>query len=412
MTHRNHHEREFEAFLAGEESELARLYRRLPQSEPDPKLDAAVLAMARAAVEPQRMNALRHAKDKHRRPLWVVGLSSAAGVVLAAGLAWQMRGAFNESLPSASNPASPAAARSEREVIPISAIVPPPEPATAETAAIPPPALSVPMPPPAPAAAPAQPAPMAEAARSAPRAAKATPHKREVELAAASADKKDQAPRFETTQPQEPPAAAPAREALADAATDSASNRADGERDLARSTAAPGSSGARPQAFPATAPTDYNSVERKAAIASGTRRDDYGLDAEAGSTDPRVQQEQRARQSRQVTHDKGTGGNGLAAKPASRTVAADAAPAPVLQETAPAPAAASTPASTVATGDADKSAETELQRNARLAPDEWIKKIRELLRAGRRADAIKNVELLRERHPDHVLPDDLRTLHP
>ena len=94
MTHRNHHEREFEAFLAGEESELARLYRRLPQAEPDAKLDAAVLGLARAAVEPQRVNALRHAKSRHPRPWWLVGLSSAAGVVLAAGIAWQMRHGF------------------------------------------------------------------------------------------------------------------------------------------------------------------------------------------------------------------------------------------------------------------------------------------------------------------------------
>jgi len=35
-------EREFEAFLNEEDSRLAALYRKLPQPEPDAKLDAAI----------------------------------------------------------------------------------------------------------------------------------------------------------------------------------------------------------------------------------------------------------------------------------------------------------------------------------------------------------------------------------
>lgn len=61
------------------ERELAALYARLPKAEPDAALDAAVLAQADRAV-PAR-----------RRARWPVALGSAAVLVLAAGLAWQLR---------------------------------------------------------------------------------------------------------------------------------------------------------------------------------------------------------------------------------------------------------------------------------------------------------------------------------
>jgi hypothetical protein len=418
MNHRHHDDRDFEAFLAGEDSDLARLYRRLPQSEPDAKLDAAVLGMARAAVEPQRRNALRHAKDRHRRPLWVVGLSSAAGIVLAAGLAWQMRGAFHDSLPSASPGAAPPAARADREVIPISAIVPPPETAPADAGAAP---VELPVPPAAaPAAPPVAPAPVADAAKPAPRAAKTAPHRREVEVAsAANADKKDQTQRFETEPPREPEAAAPAREALA--AADTSADRAGPEGDVSTTASATGyAAPPRAQPFPGGTVADYNSVERKAAIASGTRRDDYGLDVDAGSTDPLVKQEERARIARQAGKEKGAGGHGLAGRSAA-PVAAETAAAPppaVVAQTTPvaanaaaAPKPATAPAASAA-ATAGQPVNAELQRNAELAPDAWVVKIRELLRAGRKADAIENLELLHRRHPAYMLPEDLRKLLP
>lgn len=405
MTQRNHHEREFEAFLAGEESELARLYRRLPQNEPDAKLDAAVLAMARAAVEPQRVNALRHAKDRHRRPLWLVGLSSAAGVVLAAGLAWQMRGAFNETLPS-SRGAAPPAASAERDVIPISAIVPPPEPAPAA----PPPSPLVTD---VPADEEAAKQRMAESASALPPPAKTAPHRRVTELAA-SADnatdkKKDASARAEPAVPQEPQPPAPAPAVLADTraerpggpATETAAAPARGG-----SVEALGNDGGvpRPQAFPTAGASDHNSVERKAAIATGTRRDDYGVGTDAGSADPLVKQEQRQRVARQAAKESSASGVGLARKPATEPATAAAAPA------AQAEAAASVAPRVPTQAEGASANETELQRNARLKPDEWIIKIRALLRDDRRAAAIENLDLLRERHPDYRIPADLREL--
>jgi len=85
------------------EAELAALYRQLPASEPGPELDAAVL---RAAAEALRDSALpferrgnpRQSGDRvhpqpaarRRRQRWLFSLSSAATVVLAAGIAWQV----------------------------------------------------------------------------------------------------------------------------------------------------------------------------------------------------------------------------------------------------------------------------------------------------------------------------------
>ena len=71
------------------EAELRALYGKLPQNEPGPALDTAVLRAAAAAVSesdaPSR-------KAPAHAPRWLIGLGSAATLVLAAGLAWHMRG--------------------------------------------------------------------------------------------------------------------------------------------------------------------------------------------------------------------------------------------------------------------------------------------------------------------------------
>ncbi|MEP7185058.1 MAG: hypothetical protein ABI767_04405 [Rhodanobacter sp.] len=69
------------------EVELRAFYGKLPQKEPGPALDAAVL---RAAAEAVSAGDTRPGKT--RAPRWLIGLGSAATLVLAAGLAWQMRG--------------------------------------------------------------------------------------------------------------------------------------------------------------------------------------------------------------------------------------------------------------------------------------------------------------------------------
>lgn len=120
------------------EAELAALYRQLPQSEPGPALDAAVLRAAaqaletdatRPAVPVERRKAPREPGDwvhpkpvavtpaasaissRRLRPRWLVGLSSAAAIVLVVGLAWRMRESpRTESAPVASGSVAPAQA--------------------------------------------------------------------------------------------------------------------------------------------------------------------------------------------------------------------------------------------------------------------------------------------------------------
>jgi len=421
MTQRNHHEREFEAFLAGEESELARLYRRLPQSEPDAKLDAAVLALARAAVEPQRVNALRHANVRHRRPVWLVALSSAAGVVLATGIAWQMRNGFNESAAPALRES--ASARTELDVIPISAIVPPAEPAAPPA---PPPAEA-----PAVAATPAAAPPTMAApppAKPMPMQAKTAPHRREVELAAGADAKKDSSPRMDEAAPADalPPERTVATTAQTSAEPLAREGLADAERSRGGTVDKFAAEAAQPRPFPGAAGVpDYNSVERKAAIASGSRRDDYGVDVDAASADPLAKQEQRARVARSAAKEKRPAEEAMAraqsareaerqsapqiaAAPDRSAIPAAAATANAATPAAVAPATSAAPAA--AAGTIGNAASAELQRNATLPPDEWIKRIRELLREERRADALENLALLRRKHPAYVIPGDLREL--
>ncbi len=106
------------------EAELAALYRQLPQNEPGPALDAAILraaAQALAAQDAEAAAAFERRKAPRERgdwvhpkpeavatitpirprepavakrrsaPRWLIGLGSAASLVLVAGLAWRMR---------------------------------------------------------------------------------------------------------------------------------------------------------------------------------------------------------------------------------------------------------------------------------------------------------------------------------
>lgn len=80
------------------EDELAALYRKLPRKEPGPALDAAVLRAAAQAVKTAEPAATK------RRPRWPIALSSAAVLVLAAGLGWRMR-----DMPASTPPVTPGA---------------------------------------------------------------------------------------------------------------------------------------------------------------------------------------------------------------------------------------------------------------------------------------------------------------
>jgi hypothetical protein len=115
MSNKEQFEREFESFLNEEDSRIAALYRKLPRAEPDAKLDAAVLAMARrsAATTP---------RTRARAPRWVPALSAAAVVALAAGIAfrigptvWQEHVVPSAQKPEARNAPAPAPAAANIE---------------------------------------------------------------------------------------------------------------------------------------------------------------------------------------------------------------------------------------------------------------------------------------------------------
>ncbi|SEN35094.1 translation initiation factor IF-2 [Luteibacter sp. UNCMF331Sha3.1] len=114
-----------------DERELAAIYGRLPKDEPDAALDARVRAMAAPRV---------HAR---RRSRWPVAFGSAAAIVLALAVTWQLRDARSP-VPAASHGVAPADALRERDAAPAS---PAPDAAPVATPAPAPP------PPPAPPAA-------------------------------------------------------------------------------------------------------------------------------------------------------------------------------------------------------------------------------------------------------------------
>lgn len=73
-------ERDLDRLLDEGGGELGTLYRRLPRVEPPRRLDRNVLGQAARAVRGKTP----------RRHRWLIGFGSAAGIVLAAGIAWQI----------------------------------------------------------------------------------------------------------------------------------------------------------------------------------------------------------------------------------------------------------------------------------------------------------------------------------
>jgi hypothetical protein len=90
-------DRDLDDLLRDDGGRLGSLYRKLPRYEPPRRLDRAVLGEAARAV---------HSGKPPRRQRWLVGVGSAAGLVLAAGIAWRIgHDAMNENnVPAAAAP--------------------------------------------------------------------------------------------------------------------------------------------------------------------------------------------------------------------------------------------------------------------------------------------------------------------
>jgi hypothetical protein len=110
-------ERDFEAFLSGGDTSLDALYHKLPQTEPDARVDNAVRAMARRAssVTPRPSYA-------HRR--WIPAIGIAAVLTLAAGIGLRLAPQLWQR-PVASLPAEPAPASAPAPAPPAPAAVAP-----------------------------------------------------------------------------------------------------------------------------------------------------------------------------------------------------------------------------------------------------------------------------------------------
>ena len=91
-------DRDIDDLLEDGGGEIGNLYRRLPRYEPPRRLDRAILGEAARAV---------HSGKPPRRQRWIVGVGSAAGLVLAAGIAWRIGNDAMHSPPIAPTESAP-----------------------------------------------------------------------------------------------------------------------------------------------------------------------------------------------------------------------------------------------------------------------------------------------------------------
>ena len=393
-------ERDFEAFLKQDgDSELAALYRKLPRPEPDAKLDAAVLAMAHRALNPQLVAtpSATHPSPVRRRARWLPVLSAVATAVFAIGVAVKMGPQWAER--SAAPASAPGAAARDDGVVHVRTVdapVPPPPPVS----------------PPPPAAANAQavaPPPRQEAARAA----------------------------LKPTAPP-PPMPAPAPRNNVPAAEPLLQADADLRRKELEKAQIGAARAVAPQAFPAQparAP-EMDAVERKQAIAEGAWQRLHDNNAAGAAA-----AESTARAATAPAPRSGAPAAPAAAFEEQRAPAAVAAPAAAAPadsgagqkkdavEPTPAAfgdadaktsAAAAPPARDRALGVSGKLSQdkakreaparaysAETLRNSQLYPESWVAAIRRLIHAGRRDDARENLQLFREKYPDYHLPEDV-----
>ena len=393
-------EREFAAFLAEDDSRLAGLYRKLPQPEPDPRLDAAVRAMAHRALNPELV-ATPQAGSKRRRGRWLPALGAAAGIVFAAGIAFRLGPSWHGDRDEKGAPAS--------DVISVRS-VDAPQPAAPPLSPAPPPAESA-----------------------------ASP----TGAASASATMKLKAQT--ETEAAKPASDVEAREKAA-RLDDNADNRAAAAGGLSK-LEKPAAPATQPQAFPAPArkrASEMDAVERKQIMATGAWQNLHDRDAgkagaspttkaapatadkhpaAAKSAEPQRQEELRSAPlpaQSTVTAPSKPAEAAPPPAPAAAPVPEQFAPPPARTAAAVAPAAksdahASEEAATPAvSGQAAQKKENEKSRsqdpNARLYPEHWLQNIRTMLRENHRDDAVRSLGEFRKMYPDYHLPDDLRDL--
>jgi hypothetical protein len=396
-------ERAFAAFLHEEDSRLAALYRKLPQTEPDPRLDAAVRAMAHRAPNPELVATPPASASQRRRGRWLSALGAAAGVVLAAGIAFRLGPSWHGERGETGATAN--------DVIDV-------RPVEAPSAGAPP--LS-----------PAPPPQGESETGPAMRAAQSVPGKLQTQAAA-------EAPK--------PATPATVREKAAKF-EDSAENRPVPEAagTLGKAAEKPAPAGKpQPEAFPASArkrAPEIDAVERKEIMATGAWQNlhdrDTGAAAGKGPAQPSYDEKDAAVHAETAVparqdEVRGTAPAAAPAAPPAAPASPQAAPGAAADHATP-PPGASAPASAAALKPDiregvkqeehaappafDKTAQQKPNEkyrskdpNANLYPEHWLQNIRMMLRDGNRDDALRSLSEFRRMYPDYRLPDDLRDL--
>lgn len=280
--------------------ELGALYRRLPRVDPPKRLDRTVLGDAARAVRGRR--------PRHHG--WIVGFGSAAGVVLAAGIAWQIgRNVAQQS--------SPEAYRSSTSVVPVQ--------------------------------------PITDSTSRRRESVKETRDSSANRTPAAANPAQDVASPQPTRKPEARKAAPTAPKAPAPAAPMNA--------------AAPPPAAVAPQA-PNPFPVDDQEKKQDSTDRMQTPTTAGRAAANAGGAMPERAQD--------------AGASGMLGKDKSERTRSVAAPAP--------------------------SGSVELRRDMQLSPNDWIAHIQELVRQGRRQQALESLRLLRRMHPEAEIPAKLRAL--
>lgn len=368
--------------LAPEERALAQSLSRLgPHGGPSPELDARILGAARAAVQAAPA---RGGQIPPTRRRWPLGMGVAASVLLAAGVAWQLR-------PSHDIPvASEVPMEAERSV---GLLAEDADVAAADAASS---APNADIPPPAAVVADEAPQPMA---------AKVFPPPPVGRAATASGPARQNA---EAAARQEP---APKRSPLAIAPP------------APPSPPAPAAPEPAPQAFPVE--TDAYLYSAPAPTAASTpetaqrERAQYRAAAQQ-EQEQRVRYDETRRDAAAKAEDSRTLDS--VAVTGSRVSSRERRVRPTDVVSAPAPPAAPPvpPAPAASAGSVQPSAarnalrRTDLQvpvdADTRLPPEEWLDRIRLRRDLGDDANALRSLQLFVQEHPFQRVPDDLRPL--
>jgi hypothetical protein len=400
---RDQFDHEFEAFLTEEESRLAALYHKLPRPEPDAKLDAAVRSMAHRALNPQLLATPRNATQR-RRARWLPVFGAAAGIVLAAGIAFRVE----------------TARRSERNELgaPSGDIVT---------------VRQLDLPPPPPAEPPLSPAPPPPGSTAAVQAARATGGKPEGATSSGYAYSLKPAP-------------APEREKVSSELAEQEGDQS-AAAGMLKKAEAPTKSPPPPQAFPAQAQkraSEMDAVERKQIMAAGAWQnlhdhdngesarsnaktksvDDKapaGAAASASAPPPAVPVSPEATGESTVTREAPRRETAPPAMQQAQQAPVAAPLPPPARETAQPPRSSRAdasnrtvrdepiPASAVAGKEATVRARS-ADPNAGLYPEHWLADIRAMLKDNRRDEAVRSLSEFRKLYPGYHLPDDLRDL--